>query len=79
MTDIFRRLDDLEIYDEDRKQGLIPFVFLDGYQSRFDLAFLEYINDNSHLWNVSLGVPYGTALWQVGNLSQQNGKFKRCC
>ena len=76
MTDIFSRLDDLKIYDNDRKNGLIPFVLLDGHQSRFDLSFLEYINDDDHLWNVTLGVPYGTALWQVGDSSQQNGKFK---
>ena len=76
LTNIFRRLDDLKIYDEDRRQGRIPFVLLDGHQSRFDVNFLCYINDDNHRWNVTLGVPYGTALWQVGDSSEQNGKFK---
>ena len=41
-----------------------------------DLDFLEYVNDDDHLWNTTLGVSYGTALWQVGDSSEQNGKFK---
>ena len=76
LTDIFRRLDSLRIYDEDRKNGLIPFVLLDGHHSRFDVEFLCYVNDEKHRWNVTLGVPYGTAFWQVGDSSEQNGTFK---
>ena len=33
-------------------------------------------NDEKTKWNTCIGVPYGTALWQVGDSSQQNGKFK---
>ena len=29
-----------------------------------------------HQWCVCLGIPYGTALWQVGDSSEQNRKFK---
>ena len=76
LTDIFRRLDALKLYNADRKNGLIPFVLLDGHSSRFELEFLQYINDDSHRWNVCIGVPYGTALWQVADSSQQNGMFK---
>ena len=76
LTEIFRRLDHLKIYDDDRKEGLTPFVLLDGHQSRFDLEFLEYINDPFHKWNVCIGVPYGTSLWQVADSSEQNGLFK---
>ena len=76
LTNIFRHLDNLDIYKADRDDGLIPFVLLDGHQSRFDLEFLKYINGEDHRWNVTLGVPYGTALWQVGDSSEQNGKFK---
>ena len=57
LTEIFRRLDELKIYETDRKEGMIPFVLLDCHQSRFELEFLEYINDDDHLWNVSIGVP----------------------
>ena len=76
LTGIFRRLDALKLYNADRKNGLIPFVLLDGHSSRFELEFLQYINDDSHRWNVCIGVPYGTALWQVADSSQQNGMFK---
>ena len=76
LTTIFKRLDNLGIYEEERKEGKKPFVLLDGHQSRFDLEFLDYINDPKHLWTVCIGVPYGTAYWQVGDSSEQNGSFK---
>ena len=76
LTTIFKKLDALDLYTEDRKNGLIPFALLDGHQSRFDLDFLRYINEDYTRWNVCIGVPYGTALWQVGDRSQQNGTFK---
>ena len=76
LSEIFIRMDQLHLYDDDRKEGLIPFVLLDGHQSRFDLSFLEYINADEHKWNVCLGVPYGTAVWQVADSSEQNGLFK---
>lgn len=76
LTNIFRHLDELEVFKEDREQGYTPFVLLDGHQSRFELEFLKYINDPDHRWNTCIGVPYGTSLWQVGDSQQQNGKFK---
>ena len=76
MTEILRRIDHLELYKEDRRNGLTPFLLLDGHQSRFDLQFLKYINGDDTKWCVCLGVPYGTALWQVADSSEQNGTFK---
>ena len=73
---IFKKLDSLDLYTDDRKNGQIPFVLIDGHQSRFDLDFLKYINEPKTKWNVCIGVPYGTALWQVGDSNQQNGRFK---
>ena len=32
--------------------------------------------DAEHAWSVCIGVPYGTALWQVGDSSEQNGSYK---
>ena len=49
---------------------------MDGHQSRFDLNFLRYINDKDTEWAVCIGVPYGTALWQVADSSEQNGTYK---
>ena len=34
------------------------------------------MTSHEHLWMVSIGVPYGTSLWQVGDSYQQNGHFK---
>jgi hypothetical protein len=50
-------------------------LLLDGHNSRFNLGFLEYINDPSTKWFVVLGLPYGTHVWQVGDSSEQNGSF----
>ena len=75
LKEIFETLDDLELFKKDREEGKIPFMLLDGHQSRFDLDFLRYINTYPHRWNVCIGVPYGTAFWQVGDSSKQNGCF----
>ena len=76
LTDILRGLDQLHIFDEARNTGIRPFLLVDGHGSRFGLEFLKYIHTDEHLWTVCLGVPYGTAHWQVGDSSEQNGKWK---
>lgn len=76
LTEILKRIDHLGLYSEDRNNGMTPFLLIDGHQSRFDLNFLKYINDENHHWGVCIGVPYGTALWQVADSSEQNGVFK---
>ena len=40
------------------------------------MPFLRYINDKDHPWKVCLGLPNGTALWQVGDSAEQNGSWK---
>ena len=47
----------------------------DGYESRLELPFLNYINDKTIKWCVCLGVPYGLAYWQMGDCKEQNGSF----
>ena len=76
LTDILRTLDHFEIFKVYRENGATPFLLVDGHQSRFSLSFLKYITDEENPWKVSIGVPYGTALWQVGDSYQQNGRFK---
>ena len=34
------------------------------------------MNNPAHNWTVSIGVPYGTSYWQVGDSSEQNSCFK---
>ena len=76
LKDILLTLDHLKVFDKYRDDGATPFLMVDGHQSRFSLPFLEYITNPQHPWKVSIGVPYGTALWQVGDSYQQNGRFK---
>ena len=49
---------------------------IDRHGSRFHLEFLEYINNPKHRWNVCLGVPYGTALWEIADSEQLKEMFK---
>lgn len=41
-----------------------------------EIPFIQYINNESTRHSVSIGVPYGTSYWQVGDSSEQNGSFK---
>ena len=67
-------MDDCWVFD--RTDGVSPFLLLDGHGSRFELPFLEYINNDEYKWRVCIGVPYGTNIWQVGDSAEQNGSFK---
>jgi hypothetical protein len=67
LTDILNTLDTLGVFEQERRNGIKPFLLLDGHQSRFSVNFLQYITDPDHPWKVCIGVPYGTALWQVGD------------
>ena len=55
----------LEVYNYTK--GCIPCVLMDGNGSRFGLTFLDYIYNPLHKWCVMIGVPYRTALCQVGD------------
>ncbi len=68
LTDVMKYLDKKWAFDWTEAD---PFRLLVGHGSRFEMPFLNYINDPASKWMVSIGVPYGTSLWQVGNSSQQ--------
>ena len=86
LVKILTRLDQLEVFE--RSDDLPPPGFLvDGHGSRFGLDFLSYINNTdqhggplpptvNHHWNAYIGLPNATALWQVGDSSEQNGQYK---
>ena len=71
LVDILKTLDKLELIP--RNEGVKPFILLDGHRSRLELPFLRYVNDPDDHWIACIGVPYGTALWQVSE--EQNGSF----
>ena len=39
------------------------------------MSFLKYVNTPKDHWVDCIGVPYGTALWQVGDSKEQNSSF----
>ena len=75
LVQILQYFDELDLFPR-VPGGPIPFLIVDGHQTRLDPKFIKYINDKGHEWRVCFGVPYATVLWQVGDASEQNGKFK---
>ena len=71
-TDV-AKFDALDLFP--RTDKVKPFLLLDGHGSQLQLPFLKYINNPKDNWVVCIGVPYGTALWQVGDSKEQNGSF----
>jgi hypothetical protein len=75
LRDMLERMDSLDLFPR-TEGGPLPFLLLDGHGSRFQLPFLRYIRDEEHEWKVCIGVPNGTAHWQVGDSAEQNGSWK---
>ena len=73
LTEALQTLDYFNVFD--RQENKRPFLLLDGHSSRLELPFLKYINTPKDHWVCCIGVPYGTALWQVGDSKEQNGSF----
>lgn len=74
LMEMLKTIDSFNLFD--RTNGNIPFLLLDGHQSRLQLPFLRYINSSETKWMVNIGVPYGTHLWQPADSAQLNGSFK---
>ena len=83
--DILKHLDIYGITD--RNEGdPSPCLLVYGHGSRLSMPFLRYINnldgdgekiaEANHEWNCYIGLPNGTAYWQVGDSSEQNRRFK---
>jgi hypothetical protein len=73
---MIKRMDDLNLFHRYGPLRLPdPFILTDGHGSRFDLPFLEYIDNDDHKWTTCTGRPCGTNKWQVGDSKEQNGAF----
>jgi hypothetical protein len=55
--------------------GIDPFLLIDGHGSLFEEPYVNYIHGD-RAWTVCIVVPYGTSLWQVGDIKQQSGQYK---
>ena len=63
-----------------------PVLLLDGHGSRLAQVFVQYVNNlkddyshdpfANHYWNVALGLPYTTGVWQIGDYFEQNSAMK---
>ena len=73
LVDMLQTLDEMELVP--RNNGVNPLILLDGHRSRLEMPFLKYVNTPEDHWVAVIGVPYGTALWQVGDSKEQNGSF----
>jgi len=73
LVDMLKTIDEMELIN--RNNDAKPLVLLDGHRSRLELPFLKYVNTPQDHWIACIGVPYGTALWQVGDSKEQNGSF----
>ena len=73
LVDALKTLDELRAFPRD--DDVSPFLLLDGHPSRLQAPFLKYINSPEDHYVTCIGVPYGTALWQVGDSKEQNGSF----
>ena len=51
-------------------------MLFDAHDSRLQVPFLRYVNDEDHKWKVCIGLPNGTGKWQVGDSLEQNGQWK---
>jgi hypothetical protein len=75
LVDILKYFDQIDVFPH-VDGGPIPVLIVGGHQCHLHPNFVDYINDNNHLWKVCLGVPYATTLCQVGDASEQNGMAK---
>ena len=53
LVGMLKSINDVGLFD--RNNGPSPFLILDGHGSRFELPFLEYIDNSAHKWNVCIG------------------------
>ena len=75
LRDMLARMDRLNLFSQE-DGGPEPLIILDGHGSRFGLSYLRYTNDPAHIWRSCLGLPYGTAFWQLGDSTEQNELWK---
>ena len=77
LKEAFETMDHYQLFA--RSDTVKPFALLDAHGSRLEIPFLEYVNTEPNEWIVTIGTPYGTAYWQVGDSKEQNGSYKIAC
>ena len=59
LTNVLRKLDDLKLYENNRGNGIIPGLLVDGHASHFGMVFFKYICDENNKWTVVFGICNG--------------------
>ena len=63
LLEVVKNIDVISVYNEEREEGLKYMLLIDAHDNRFNVYFLEYINNPVAEWAVYIGVTYGTSLW----------------
>jgi hypothetical protein len=61
-------------YIQAHTRPTIPLMLFDLHNSRRQVPFLQYVNDEQHKWKACIGLPNGTGKWQLRDSSEQNGQ-----
>jgi len=72
LCQMLKHIDDCHVFD--RTDEVLPFLLLDGLGIRFELPFLNYINDvgeEGHKWRVCIGCFKRVMVWVKMNLLQK--------
>ena len=60
--------------------GPIPYVLFDAHDTHLQVPYPVRVNRriiyDDPAWMSSIGLPNGTAVWQLGDSSEQNGSYK---
>ena len=63
----------LKLYFNDRQNGILPMLSVDGHSQNFDLEFLQYVCDENHKRTVIFGV----LLWNIIVASRRLSRTER--
>ena len=77
LTDVLRHIDKCKVFERNTTAPFTPTIQLDGHHSRFGLHFLEYCRRPETKWEVTMGCPESTHLWQIQDSSEMNGSNKK--
>ena len=76
LKDVLKHIDKCGVYRRGDTDNFEPTIQLDGHHTRFGLDFVEYCRRPENKWNVSIGCPESTHLWQIQDSSEMNGQNK---
>ena len=77
LTGVLKHIDKCQVFERNTNAPFTPTIQLDGHHTRFGLNFLEYCRRPESKWEVTIGCPESTHLWQIQDSSEMNGSNKK--